>query len=94
MFCFVLFCCRIPRYLLLLKDLIANTDNVHADLPLLTKSLSALEATADKVNESVRVFANKQQVTFIHFPFCLCVMVCVCVCVCVMVCVWVCVCIE
>eukprot|EP01126_Amoeba_proteus_P030113 TRINITY_DN29863_c0_g1_i1.p1 TRINITY_DN29863_c0_g1~~TRINITY_DN29863_c0_g1_i1.p1 ORF type:complete len:610 (-),score=100.54 TRINITY_DN29863_c0_g1_i1:289-2118(-) len=45
---------RIPRYSLLLSDLLRNTSEDHPDHPALKQALKALQEIAVKVNESVK----------------------------------------
>src|SRR5690554_4367338 len=49
---------RIPRYQLLLRDLIKNTDLDHPDYPNLTKSLAKVERIAKYINEQKRNTEN------------------------------------
>jgi hypothetical protein len=49
---------RIPRYNLLLQDLIKNTDAAHQDLPNLTKALALMKEVADAVDGSIKFSEN------------------------------------
>lgn len=51
---------RIPRYKLLLEDLLKNTDGSHPDHRDLEKAVSQIKGVADHLNESVRKTENSQ----------------------------------
>mmetsp|Transcript_4542 Transcript_4542/g.11233 ORF Transcript_4542/g.11233 Transcript_4542/m.11233 type:complete len:753 (-) Transcript_4542:26-2284(-) len=52
---------RIPRYNLLLNDLLKNTDPSHPDAANLTKVLSMMKGVADHINESIRLHESQMQ---------------------------------
>ncbi|PRP81651.1 hypothetical protein PROFUN_01158 [Planoprotostelium fungivorum] len=53
---------RLPRYILLLEDLIKNTPQDHADYVPLTLAVEKIRGIADHVNEEKRVSENIQQI--------------------------------
>eukprot|EP01119_Soliformovum_irregulare_P018644 TRINITY_DN5761_c0_g1_i2.p1 TRINITY_DN5761_c0_g1~~TRINITY_DN5761_c0_g1_i2.p1 ORF type:complete len:682 (-),score=131.69 TRINITY_DN5761_c0_g1_i2:58-2034(-) len=54
---------RIPRYQLLLKDLIRNTEANHPDWSNLTKAISKIEGIAKYINEEKRSAENLTEIT-------------------------------
>ena len=52
---------RIPRYRLLLKELLSETDEAHVDHAALTTALELMTRVADEVNESVAERANRNK---------------------------------
>ena len=46
---------RIPRYRMLLEDLLKNTACEHADFPHLEKALEEMKHVADFVNHQMRI---------------------------------------
>ena len=46
--------CSVPRYKLLLEQLLKFTTSLHPDLPLLTAALTQISVTASHINEAVR----------------------------------------
>jgi hypothetical protein len=54
---------RIPRYNLLLKELLSNTSKLHRDYEYLQKGLDAIKSTADYVNQRMKDFENQLRVT-------------------------------
>ena len=52
---------RIPRYVLLLKDLLKHTDKSHPDYEELQKALTGFEQIATEINEKKRHHENQQK---------------------------------
>ncbi len=61
---------RIPRYVLLLKDLLKNTDDTHRDWPHLQRAVERMQETAEDINEKKRDAENLNQLLKIaaHLP--------------------------
>ncbi|KAJ1501699.1 hypothetical protein HMI54_009751 [Coelomomyces lativittatus] len=57
---------RIPRYILLLDQLVHYTDPSHPDYDGLTLCLSEVKKIADQINESLREFEQQKKVYEIH----------------------------
>lgn len=57
---------RIPRYVLVLEELVKYTDNKHPDFKDLSLALSKMHAIADYVNEKKRDFEALAQVSLIQ----------------------------
>lgn len=53
---------RIPRYNLLLKDLLSKTSRQHRDYDNLKKALEKIQETADHVNKGMKQFENQQKI--------------------------------
>ncbi len=53
---------RIPRYSLLLMDLVKNTPENHIDYPMLSKAKTKISEIASFVNETKRVVENLNKV--------------------------------
>eukprot|EP00808_Paulinella_micropora_P024903 g1533.t1 len=51
---------RVPRYKLLLDELIKNTEQEHTDKPHLQKALTLIEQAADNINEAVRELEQQE----------------------------------
>lgn len=54
---------RIPRYSLLLSDLLSNTNEDHADYGDIAKSLAVIKDVADHVNKGVGLYKNVARLT-------------------------------
>eukprot|EP01080_Neovahlkampfia_damariscottae_P002556 gene2556-3518_t len=52
---------RIPRYELLLRDLLKKTSKYHSDYELLQKSLDQIQVTANYVNENLALFKSREK---------------------------------
>eukprot|EP01125_Pyxidicula_operculata_P014523 TRINITY_DN4840_c0_g1_i1.p1 TRINITY_DN4840_c0_g1~~TRINITY_DN4840_c0_g1_i1.p1 ORF type:complete len:669 (+),score=114.17 TRINITY_DN4840_c0_g1_i1:138-2144(+) len=50
---------RIPRYVMLLTDLIKNTEETHPDYEKLEQSLTKMKSVADHINEAINVAENR-----------------------------------
>lgn len=64
---------RVPRYIMLIAELLKCTPSTHPDYSLLKSALSLVEAVAVEINESVRIKENhtlvaKLESTFISNP--------------------------
>jgi len=57
---------RLPRYVLLLKELMANTPPKHPGFVKLQEGFKKMLAVADQINDSKRTAENAQQVFEIH----------------------------
>ncbi|KYQ90426.1 RhoGEF domain-containing protein [Tieghemostelium lacteum] len=57
---------RIPRYVLLLEELVKVTENSHPDHILLVQSLTKMQSIADHVNEKRRDFENVTHVSLLQ----------------------------
>ena len=57
---------RIPRYNLLLADLLKNTDENHPDYRNLEKSIEEMKNIAQYINESIQMNENRKKVIDIH----------------------------
>lgn len=57
---------RIPRYNLLLADLLKNTDEAHPDFRNLEKSIEEMKNIAQYINESIQMNENRKKVIDIH----------------------------
>jgi len=57
---------RIPRYNLLLDDLLKNTDDSHPDKESIAAALLVMKGVADHVNESIRKRENRQHIQSIQ----------------------------
>lgn len=57
---------RIPRYNLLLADLLKNTDETHPDYRNLEKSIEEMKNIAQYINESIQMNENRKKVIDIH----------------------------
>lgn len=57
---------RIPRYVLLLRELIKYTPPTHPDFPLLQSSLNGIKESADLINERKRVAESNGNILRIH----------------------------
>eukprot|EP00954_Amorphochlora_amoebiformis_P026298 1378439-Amorphochlora_amoeboformis.AAC.1 len=53
---------RIPRYKLLLTELLKNTADDHLDKKNLEKAITIISATAKHINEAVRAFQNRKEI--------------------------------
>lgn len=53
---------RIPRYILLVSDLVKHTEGTHEDYDDLVAALDKLKQVADSINESKRRVENEQKV--------------------------------
>jgi hypothetical protein len=62
-------CQRIPRYRLLLQELLKRTDDAHPDRQNLTRALAQVEQVATAVNEAIREQENFQKVVDIQKSF-------------------------
>eukprot|EP01091_Cochliopodium_minus_P011122 TRINITY_DN3094_c0_g1_i2.p1 TRINITY_DN3094_c0_g1~~TRINITY_DN3094_c0_g1_i2.p1 ORF type:complete len:1443 (+),score=516.66 TRINITY_DN3094_c0_g1_i2:125-4330(+) len=60
---------RIPRYKLLLQDLVKRTDENHPDIGPLTKSLDEMSIVATEINEAIRNAENTQKIIQIQQLF-------------------------
>jgi len=60
---------RIPRYVLLIMDLIKNTELDHHDYASLTEALSKMKTVADHIEESIIAAENSQKCLAIHNSF-------------------------
>lgn len=60
---------RIPRYRLLLEDIIKNTDPGHPDYSSTTSALETIKEVAVKVNEEVRKFENLKKMAEVRKLF-------------------------
>jgi len=60
---------RIPRYVLLLMDLIRNTEPDHPDYTSLTDALRKMKTVADHIEESMVAAENSQKCLAIHNSF-------------------------
>jgi hypothetical protein len=52
---------RLPRYLLLLRDLLKDTDAAHPDFNNINKAISSISSVTDKVNEAIRLAESQQK---------------------------------
>jgi len=52
---------RIPRYVLLLTDLISNTANTHEDYSLLNESLTLMKTVADELDYAIQDEENRNK---------------------------------
>jgi FYVE/RhoGEF/PH domain-containing protein 5/6 len=57
---------RIPRYRLLLEDLMKNTDSRHPDYKSISDSLETIKVVATQINEAVRIQENRQKILSIQ----------------------------
>eukprot|EP01133_Synstelium_polycarpum_P011899 gene11899-13864_t len=57
---------RIPRYLLLLKEVVKYTPNTHRDYSLLLQAKESIRLVADHVNESKMMFDNTRKIAAIQ----------------------------
>ncbi len=63
-------CCAFsPRYELLLRELIRNTESSHPDLDALNKELGLVSEVAKHVNEAIRTAQNRTTVLNIQREF-------------------------
>lgn len=53
---------RVPRYNLLLQDLLKHTDESHPDYKKIQESLAKMNEVATKINESVRKSDNAKRI--------------------------------
>mmetsp|Transcript_21476 Transcript_21476/g.31947 ORF Transcript_21476/g.31947 Transcript_21476/m.31947 type:complete len:1779 (+) Transcript_21476:65-5401(+) len=53
---------RIPRYKLLLTELLKNTNEDHKDRKNLVKAIDLISATAKHINEAVRSYQNRKEI--------------------------------
>lgn len=60
---------RIPRYKLLIEEIIKKTPNEHKDYNDLLKSQNVIEEVAITVNEAIRAYDNLQKLTEINRLF-------------------------
>jgi len=60
---------RIPRYKLLLAELVRFTSPQHVDHPLLTKALESIDQVALHINEAVRAQQNSQALVALQEKF-------------------------
>lgn len=57
---------RVPRYEMLLRELVKHTANNHPDLQVIKDSLAEISNIAGRINEGKRKFENLQKVGRIH----------------------------
>eukprot|EP00727_Mastigamoeba_balamuthi_P003006 m51a1_g12702 putative pleckstrin domain-containing protein (546) ;mRNA; f:1-2039 len=57
---------RIPRYVLLLQELVKTTPPSHRDTPLLNEAISFIKDLADYINEKKRVYENQNKLESIQ----------------------------
>lgn len=57
---------RLPRYVLLIEDLVKNTPQWHVDHKALESSLSGIRAVSHAVNEAKRGAENREQLLQMH----------------------------
>jgi FYVE/RhoGEF/PH domain-containing protein 5/6 len=57
---------RLPRYVLLLDDLLANTPEYHCDHDALRRAVTAIRAVSTHVNESKRDAENFDALLAVH----------------------------
>eukprot|EP01102_Stenamoeba_stenopodia_P014614 TRINITY_DN4877_c0_g1_i1.p1 TRINITY_DN4877_c0_g1~~TRINITY_DN4877_c0_g1_i1.p1 ORF type:complete len:794 (-),score=150.51 TRINITY_DN4877_c0_g1_i1:107-2488(-) len=60
---------RIPRYRLLLEDMIKHTEPTHPDYEPLRSSLEKVKQVADNINDSIKKAENRQKVLEIQNSF-------------------------
>jgi hypothetical protein len=60
---------RVPRYSLLLQELLRKTPSTHPDFAALTRSLSLINEAASHINESVRAAQNRAQILALQERF-------------------------
>jgi len=60
---------RVPRYSLLLQELLRKTPSTHPDYAALTRSLSLVNHAASHINESVRAAQNRAQILALQERF-------------------------
>ena len=60
---------RIPRYKLLLQDLISKTDEEHVDMDGLKNALEEMSSIANQINEAVRNAENMQKMMQVQQSF-------------------------
>ncbi|MDP2437935.1 MAG: hypothetical protein Q8P67_19510 [archaeon] len=52
---------RLPRYLLLLRDLLKDTEPPHPDYENIKRAISSIQVVAEKVNEAIRLAESHQK---------------------------------
>lgn len=57
---------RIPRYRLLLEDMVKNTRTTHADYAPLTESLTTIKEVATQINDAVKKHENRMKIISIQ----------------------------
>jgi len=57
---------RIPRYRLLLEDMVKNTKETHPDYAQITESLTAIKEVAVQINESIKKHENRMKIVAIQ----------------------------
>lgn len=57
---------RIPRYRLLLEDMVKNTRSTHADYAPLTESLTTIKEVATQINDAVKKHENRMKIISIQ----------------------------
>jgi len=60
---------RLPRYILLLREILKKTESWHKDYALLTKAVKKIEAVADYINEEKKKSDEKQKIFEIQNSF-------------------------
>eukprot|EP00002_Diphylleia_rotans_P006816 TRINITY_DN1622_c0_g1_i1.p1 TRINITY_DN1622_c0_g1~~TRINITY_DN1622_c0_g1_i1.p1 ORF type:complete len:473 (+),score=71.92 TRINITY_DN1622_c0_g1_i1:111-1529(+) len=60
---------RIPRYTLLLEDILKHTESNHPDHPGLVQALKQVREVATKVNDAIREQENRNRILDIHIQF-------------------------
>jgi len=60
---------RVPRYVLLIKELFKHTEPQHADYEDIAKALKELNRSARHINEEVRAFENRSKIVELETQF-------------------------
>lgn len=60
---------RIPRYKMLLSELLSKTSQYHKDFASLTEALKAVSDIADYVNEKIRAFESEERLVSLFSQF-------------------------